>query len=350
MTTKNQNRSLRWVLTLIAAAGLAFGQAQPTRIMGTIIGPDGSPVNNATIEFTRTDTPGNYSVETDGNGQYDYATLPPGVYTVQVMMDGAAVYTVNNISTDPAQPRDVSVNMQELMAEQPGGACEAEDVQCQAQAAEEAAAQAAALNEAYNLGMRAKEQEAWDIAIENLAKAAAIDAEQVAIWGNLAQSYDARAQTRRGEEKQADLEAAVNAWSKASALAPTDPAYFSNYGLALGRAGNMDEAEAALNQAATLNPGGGGSYFYNLGVLHFNANRFPEAATAFERAVELQPDHIESWFQLGTVKISLATADAEGNLVFPEGTQEALEKYLELAPNGANVDAAKGMLSVVTGN
>jgi hypothetical protein len=40
---------------------------------------------------------------------------------------------------------------------------------------------------------------------------------------------------------------------------------------------------------------------------------------------------------------------ADGKPVPPEGMQAALEKYLELDPTGPNAEAAKSLLTVITG-
>jgi hypothetical protein len=39
-----------------------------------------------------------------------------------------------------------------------------------------------------------------------------------------------------------------------------------------------------------------------------------------------------------------ATTDKAGKFIAPPGTEEAFEKYLDLAPTGPNADAAKSML------
>ena len=39
--------------------------------------------------------------------------------------------------------------------------------------------------------------------------------------------------------------------------------------------------------------------------------------------------------------------DSSGKMVAPEGTTEALNKYLELQPNGVHAQDAKGMLTAL---
>jgi len=45
-----------------------------------------------------------------------------------------------------------------------------------------------------------------------------------------------------------------------------------------------------------------------------------------------------------------ATVAADGKITPPAGTIEELQKYLELKPEGSNAEAAKGMLTTLTGS
>jgi hypothetical protein len=45
--------------------------------------------------------------------------------------------------------------------------------------------------------------------------------------------------------------------------------------------------------------------------------------------------------------ISKATTDKSGKVIPAPGTEEALNKYLELQPTGPNAEAAKGMLQYI---
>ncbi len=53
-------------------------------LQGTIKDPSGAVVPNATVELTGTSLIGKKSLETDNSGQYHFANLPPGMYTVTV--------------------------------------------------------------------------------------------------------------------------------------------------------------------------------------------------------------------------------------------------------------------------
>ncbi len=73
-----------------------------------------------------------------------------------------------------------------------------------------------------------------------------------------------------------------------------------NYGLALLRAGQMDEGIAAVRKAQELDPELPHTYF-NLGVEFKKQGETDLAIEQFERLAELLPDHAKTHYQLGTL-------------------------------------------------
>ena len=91
-----------------------------------------------------------------------------------------------------------------------------------------------------------------------------MDPNQNVIWANLADAYVGLAATKTGADQQAPLDKALEAYSKAIALKPDNPAYHNNYALTLAKAKKFDEAQNELNKAAQLDPTNAGRYYYNL--------------------------------------------------------------------------------------
>ena len=60
------------------------------------------------------------------------------------------------------------------------------------------------------------------------------------------------------------------------------------------------------------------------------------------------PKYAPAWYYIGNVLSNKLTMDKDGKPVAPQGMKEALEKYLELDPNGPYADASKGLLSVIS--
>src|SRR5689334_20960265 len=66
--------------TLVALAGLAYGQAVSGSLVGAITDASGAAVPNAKVTITETNT--------NESGNYSFSDLPPGVYTVAVEQTG----------------------------------------------------------------------------------------------------------------------------------------------------------------------------------------------------------------------------------------------------------------------
>jgi hypothetical protein len=83
-----QSRWLALVL-LLALPALAFGQAQTTgRITGRVVDDQGSPVANATVTATNEETQITRTATTSTSGDFLFALLPTGGYTVAIEATG----------------------------------------------------------------------------------------------------------------------------------------------------------------------------------------------------------------------------------------------------------------------
>src|SRR5204862_4585055 len=78
-----------------------------------------------------------------------------------------------------------------------------------------------------------------------------------------------------------------------------------------------------------------------------NAGKNDQAITAFDKSISADPNKAESYYQKGVNLIAKATTDKSGKVVPAPGTEEALNKYLELQPNGPFAEGAKGMLQYI---
>ena len=81
-----------------------------------------------------------------------------------------------------------------------------------------------------------------------------------------------------------------------------------------------------------------------------NTNNLKEAAEAFRKATEADPKFADAYYQLGVTLTGMATVDSSGKIAPAPGTQEALQKYLELAPDGPNAAAAKSLIETMGGS
>jgi tetratricopeptide (TPR) repeat protein len=339
----------------------AAGWGQITAVSGDVKGVDGKPLVGALIKLERTDQKGSFKVKTDKKGHYYYGGLGLGIFTVTVEVDGKDMDSVKGVTTqhgDAVADFDLKKTADRNAAAAAGVAVpspEQERAMTPAQKAElekkkkdaEASmAKQKELNDAFNAGRDAENAKNWDVAVEQFKKAAALDPSQHVVMSHLADTYIGRGDSKSStEEKQADYALAVEAYKKAIEMSPDDPVYHNNYALALVKTKKIEDAQAELTKAAQLDPTSAGKYYYNLGAVLANVGQADAAGDAFKKSIAADAGYTEAYYQLGIVLVGKATTSPDGKIIPPDGTIQAFQKYLELAPNGPNAEAAKGMLA-----
>ena len=350
--------------TLFAGASWA----QIAAIEGDVKGADGQLVKGAVILIERQDMKGTYKgAKTDKKGHYIYNGLPfPGTYTVSVTVDGQKMDETKGVRTQLGDPVNVSFDLKQSAQQQKpapgavaaGAAAAPEQERGMSKADKEALeklkkendaamAKNKALNDVFNAGKDALAAKNYDAAIDAFQKGVEMDPNQNVIWANLADAYVGQAGTKTGADQQPSLDKALEAYTKAIALKPENPAYHNNYALTLARAKKFDEAQAELNKAAQLDPPQAGRYYYNLGAVFVNNGQAAAAEVAFKKSVEANPDYADAQFQYATALSARLATGSDGKVVAPAGMKEALDKYLQLDPMGQFADAAKGMLQMI---
>jgi tetratricopeptide (TPR) repeat protein len=349
-------------------AGAAW--AQIAAIEGDVKGPDGQMVKGAVILIERQDMKGTYKgAKTDKKGHYIYNGLPfPGTYTVSVFIDDQKKDEMKGVRTQLGDPVNISFDLKQTAAqnappaagaagaagaaappEEQRGMSKEQKEALEKQNKENAAiiAKNKALNDTFNAGKDALTAKNYDAAVDDFQKGAEMDPNQNVIWANLADAYVGQSGTKTGPDQQASLDKALEAYSKAIALKPDNPAYHNNYALTLAKAKKFDEAQAELNKAAQLDPPQAGRYYYNLGAVLVNNGQAAAAEVAFKKAIEVNPDYADAQFQYATALSARLATGSDGKIVAPDGMKDALEKYLSLEPMGQYADAAKGMLQMI---
>ena len=357
------------ILPALLLSLAAVAPAQVGSLQGRVI-ENGEGVKGALIKIERTDVKGNYEVKTRKKGDFFHAGLPLGTYTVGLEIDGAIVDRVAGVRLGMGSGEPIVFDLTEIKQRQAAAQAAAQSgapveppkeviasmSPAERKKYEEALKQRQAqlsknkeLNEAFNLGMTAKQAKDYPTAVENLAKAAELDATQDVVFANLADAQAAWADSSKGEEKKKLLADAIVSYNKAIELKPDAAAYYNNLGLAQIKAGANDEGMANLTKAAEMDPANGGRYFFNLGAVMVNSNNIDGAVTAFQKATEVDPTYAEAYYQLGTAMVGKAETKEDGSIVPAPGTVEAFQKYLELKPDGANAASAQMMIQSLTG-
>jgi tetratricopeptide (TPR) repeat protein len=337
--------------------------AQMTIIEGDVKGEDGKPLKDAVIKIERKDMKGNYNTKSDKKGHYIYTGIPKGSYSISLEVAGKTVDSYTLAMTNTAESNVINFDMKEIMArakasttggapatltkEQERSMSPEDKAKYEKGMKDKAAAMAKQkeLNEAFGAGKEAQDAKNWDAAITNFEKASTIDATQHVVWGRLADSYAALAKTKAGPERDALLAKADGAYLKAIELKADAPEYHINYAIALANEKKIAEATVELNKAIALDPTQAGKCYYNLGAVLTNTGQTDAALEAFKKAIDADPNYADAYYQYGIALMSKVTFGADGKMIAAPGTADAFNKYLQLAPDGPNAQAAKDMLA-----
>jgi len=142
---------------------------------------------------------------------------------------------------------------------------------------------------------------------------------------------------------------AIAAYKRAIELKPSF-AYYNNLGGIYGRAGKIDEASAAYQKAAELDPAQAAQAWRNFGITMYNANKYKDAVEPLKKATELDPKNPQSWYLLGTVLVGSMGFKKVGDKDVPDvqpGTIEAYQHAIDLDPNGPWGQQAKQGLDML---
>lgn len=334
--------------------------SQTTTIEGIVKDPDGKPLQNAIVKIDRTDIKGSYQVKTDKKGHYGHYGLPLGTFDVSVLVDGQVKDQIKGVRTTTSMPIEQNFDLKATQAAASGGPLTAEQekgmtkeqkdaYEKASKAREEQLAKNKELNDAYTAGREALDAKMYDAAIENFTKASTLDEKQVAVWSGLADAYIGSAGTKTGADASALYDKAFDAFRKAIELKPDDPAYYNNFALALAKDKKIDEAKTNLDKAIQLDPPGAGKYYYNMGALLVNGGQSEAAGEEFKKAIDADPKYADAQYQYGLYLTSKAQTDPSGKITPAPGTIEALQKYLDLKPDGQFAASAKELIASLGG-
>jgi tetratricopeptide (TPR) repeat protein len=106
------------------------------------------------------------------------------------------------------------------------------------------------------------------------------------------------------------------------------------------------EAIEAFTKAAELDPNHATAYF-NLCATQYNTGNMGAAEMACTKAIAADPNKADAYFIKGSAMFGNGKMDANNKWTVPDGATQALNKYLELAPDGAHANDVKQMLEAV---
>jgi len=116
-------------------------------------------------------------------------------------------------------------------------------------------------------------------------------------------------------------------------------------GNALLKLKRNSDAVDAYNRSAELASNPGRAYF-NLCAVLYNIGDTKNSAAACRKCVQADPSRANAWFVLGSDLFADAPVDSTGKVTITAETRQALQKYLELAPDGPHAADVKAMLDM----
>jgi tetratricopeptide (TPR) repeat protein len=350
--------------------------AQTTTLEGDVKDENGQPLKGALIVLNRTDIKGHYQVKTDKKGHWLYTGLPFGVYDVELQLDGKMVDKVNGVHTSYSDSKPIDFNLKavketQAAAQQANQSGELTEQQSKSMTKEQKEALEAqlkknseiskknkALNDAYNAAQDsikmaaadtdpAKKVADYQSAIDNLNKASAMDANQVAIWNTMGDAYRGLGRAQTGDDRNKSYDSAIDAYKKSLAI-KEEAGVYNEIGNLYGAEKKFPEATEALTKAAQLDPALAPKAYFNMGANLVNGGQPAKAAEFFKKATEADANYAEAWYQYGSLQMMQGTVDPKtGAQIYPPDTATALKKYLDLQPSGPHAAEATAMLQAM---
>lgn len=356
------------VVLVVAVAALCvppvFAQATGS-VKGVCKDATGTPIVGANLEWMNTDNGRKYNLKTNKKGEYFSLGIEPGKYKVTLTQDGKQLDQVAGfpVGMDEA---NLDFDLKKAQAEAAAGKGISPE---QLKAMQEQQAKAAketntvkALNEKLAIANQAIQSGDYDTAVTTLNEATQTDPTRDLLWARLGDANlgagpkqtDTAERQKRYADAVTDYQKAIELkkTNMAAGAKPDDPkvlaAYYNNLGQAEARSGQLDEAVKSYDLAAQQNPAGAAQYYYNQGAVLTNVGKVDAANAAFDKAIAADPTKADAYYQKGVNLINKATTDPKTGKVIPApGTEEALNKYLELQPTGQFADGAKSMLTYI---
>jgi len=369
---------LGFFLAMITAFAAAQGSSYGT-VRGKCKDAQGALITDAEVVWKNQGDGRTYKLKTNKKGEFFSLGVEPGQYIVTLSKDGKVLDEQKNVHV-PVDELVYDIDLKQVQeqgvkeAAKKGGVSAEQIKQQQAEAAkaQQYNANVKVVNEKLTAAAALMKATPPDYAqaIGIYKEAAQMVPDEDVVWYRLGWAYldSAKAQTDPTERTQQnteaynDLQKAVDLKKAAVEKIPANDAkavkakqdlavYYDNVGIAAARVGKLDEANNDYEQAAQLDPPNAGRYYFNLGVILHNTSKDTDgkkkAAEAFDKAIAADPTKADAYFLKGSDLIGLSTTDKDGKMVPPEGTVEALQKYMELQPTGAHAEEAKQMLAML---
>ena len=275
------------------------------RVEGRVLAPDGTPVVGATLKLVHTERKGGPTIKTDKKGRWAFLGLVAGTWNVDVEAPGYAVRQVSfNLPSEASH-----LDPMEIRLEKSGPAPVPPEVLETVKKADEA----------YKAGRFAEAQAEYEKLLALRPDLATTIHQQMGFSLVQQKKYP---EALEHLQKVLDADPA-NAPIRVIAAQAALSGGLVDRGLSLLK---------ALDESAIKTP----DVFFNLGVALINANRPEDAIPYFDKSIALDAAYADGYFRRGLAYLQLGKmAEAKADL----------QKFVELAPTGAEADLARKALT-----
>jgi tetratricopeptide (TPR) repeat protein len=355
-----------WTLLIALLVGLwaPMVLAQSTgSVKGVARDAEGKPITTGTVEWMSMETGRKYTLKLNKKGEYFSLGITPGKYKVTLFDgEGKQLFYMTGITVGLDElNQDIDLK-KEAAAQAQGQGMTPEQLKAQQEAQAKAQKEnmtVKTLNEKLLAAKTASDAGDFESAINVLKEATDVDANRDLLWFKLGDAYRMSAPKQTDPaEKQKRYAQAAESYQKAIDLKTANPdakdtdanqklaAYYNNLAEADAKSNKVDDAVTNYNKAAQLDPARAGQYNFNIGAVLTNAGKVDDAIVAFDKVIAVDPTKADAYYWKGVNMIGKATLKGD-KMVAPDGTAEAFNKYLELAPTGNYAQPAKDMLASI---
>ena len=362
---------MRKRFSVVVSVALVLGLCVPPVIAqstGSVKGVckdrNGNVITAGTVEWVSNDTGRKYPIKLNKKGEYFSLGIAPGTYKVTLYdTDGKELFHFAGVPVT-LDEKTLDFDLQKEQAESAKGvgmsAEQLKQIQEQQAKQQKEVSTVKTLNEKLSVAQQAATSGDYDTAIATMTEATQLDATRDLLWFKLADYYRLSAPKQTdAAEKQKRYEMAATDYQKAIDLRTSGPeaqkdaeagsklaAYYNNLAEVYAKSNKVDDAIATYTKAAQLDPTHAAQYYFNQGAVLTNSGKVDDAIAAFDKVIAADPSRADAYYWKGVNMIGKATLKGD-KMVAPEGTADAFNKYLELAPTGQYAQPAKDMLASI---
>jgi tetratricopeptide (TPR) repeat protein len=344
MKTKLTNTVM---VTVFFFFGALASWSQSSQVHGKVTSGN-QPVPDAQVILTSPNTGKTYKFKTDKNGQFNGIGIIYGRYD-EVVQSASGVELFKGsiaISGNTGEVQDLSVDVSPGKAGVAGPS--KEEIE-KLKAERDKAVGENTLIAQLNPALQAKD---FATAEPILTKLIAMNPNR---WDYQQALGNAQLNLNKFDEAVATYDKAIPIAENATKTDPkADPAkakaavgqMLTNEGNAYLKLKKNDKAIEAYTKAAAMDPNPGTAYF-NICATQYNTGNTQGALAACDKAIAADPTRADAYFIKGSLMVGESKLDKDGKLQATPGTSEALNKYLELAPDGPHAGDVKAMLQAI---